>query len=163
MKKEDSKENLEDEEKGEKEDKASLDKEQPEEEEGKEEGEGEGEGDEKKMVEIPLESTEKEESEAKEEAEEEETKAEPTEIQFLSAEWEANWKATLYLDNIKQAIKYTDDKARAFLHLNPSADNHIDADRVSPNSPDPLVRRVPYEIFTEGSFAQPGKDFGDYL
>ena len=51
---------------------------------------------------------------------------------FMTQEWEDQWKAGLNLENVKQAIKYTDDKARTFLQLNPSADNHIDADKVSP-------------------------------
>jgi hypothetical protein len=49
--------------------------------------------------------------------------------QFLSPEWEKEWKKSLNLANLKQAIQYTDDKARAFLAKNPSPDNNIDADK----------------------------------
>lgn len=48
---------------------------------------------------------------------------------FLSPEWEKEWKQSLNLANLKQAIQYTDDKARAFLAKNPSPDNNIDADK----------------------------------
>ena len=48
---------------------------------------------------------------------------------FLSPEWEKEWKNSLNLPNLKQAIQYTDDKARAFLAKNPSPDNNIDADK----------------------------------
>ena len=50
-------------------------------------------------------------------------------FQFLSQEWEKEWKNSLNLPNLKQAIQYTDDKARAFLAKNPSPDNNIDADK----------------------------------
>ena len=50
----------------------------------------------------------------------------------MTNEWEEQWKKGLNLANVKQAIKYTDEKARNFLTLNPSADNHIDADKVRP-------------------------------
>lgn len=48
---------------------------------------------------------------------------------FLSPEWEKEWKKGLNLPNLKQAIQYTDDKARQFLAKNPSPDNNIDADK----------------------------------
>ena len=51
--------------------------------------------------------------------------------QFLSPEWEVEWKKNLNFPNIKHAIQFTDDKARAFLAKNPSPDNNIDADKVS--------------------------------
>ena len=72
------------------------------------------------MVNIPLDSEERDPKELEEQKSDDE---------FLSPGWEATWKLGLNLPNVKQAIKYTDDKARAFLQLNPSADNHIDADR----------------------------------
>lgn len=51
--------------------------------------------------------------------------------QFLSPEWEAEWKKNLNFPNLKHAIQFTDDKARAFLSKNPSPDNNIDADKVT--------------------------------
>jgi hypothetical protein len=51
--------------------------------------------------------------------------------QFLTPEWEAEWKKNLNFPNLKHAIQFTDDKARAFLSKNPSPDNNIDADKVT--------------------------------
>lgn len=51
--------------------------------------------------------------------------------QFLSPEWEAEWKKNLNFPNLRHAIQFTDDKARAFLSKNPSPDNNIDADKVT--------------------------------
>ena len=50
-------------------------------------------------------------------------------FRFLTPDWEKEWKNSLNLSNLKQAIQYTDDKARAFLAKNPSPDNNIDADK----------------------------------
>jgi len=74
------------------------------------------------MVDVPLDEIKHQENDA--------APAGPHEQhRFLSEEWEKEWKKSLNLPNIKQAITYTDDKARAFLAKNPSPDNNIDADK----------------------------------
>lgn len=74
------------------------------------------------MVEVPL-------DDIKHQQTNESTTVSKESFQFLSQEWEKEWKNSLNLPNLKQAIQYTDDKARAFLAKNPSPDNNIDADK----------------------------------
>ena len=58
----------------------------------------------------------------------EETKGE--EARFPSREWIAEWKKSLNLENVKQAIKQVDQRAVQFLKKNPNKDNNIDGDKV---------------------------------
>lgn len=99
------------------------------------------------MVNIPLDQAETDEQQAEV----------PEEVQasvFLSPAWEVKWKTALNMPNIQQAIKYTDDKARNFLQMNPSADNHIDADKVN-LSFSFLVRRILTEIISQRTSPKP--------
>lgn len=89
-----------------------------------------GENDEGNMVNVPLDNIKHDINEDKSDASKEKEKKAPSLAhQFMTPEWEAQWKEGLNLPNIKQAIQYTDDKARSFLAKNPSPDNNIDADK----------------------------------
>lgn len=78
------------------------------------------------MVDVPLDDIKHQQ---KEENEKEETNGAQEKFVFMTPEWEVEWKKNLNLANLKQAIQYTDDKARSFLAKNPSPDNNIDADK----------------------------------
>lgn len=80
-----------------------------------------------KMVDVPLDEIKHNETEENKDGQK--TVTVKNHNTFLTPEWEAEWKSGLNLANIKQAIQYTDDKARSFLAKNPSPDNNIDADK----------------------------------
>ena len=82
------------------------------------------------MVDVPLDEEIKHDTKTDESSKTEEAKQPPVKLyQFLTPEWESNWKEGINLPNIKQAIQYTDDKARSFLTKNPSPDQTIEADK----------------------------------